>query len=155
MARKKTPRKRKPARGSGMITSPEEHQHRYPKRWMVSLLTEDPDDFPVEFFYDEPEEAIQHCVHLGPQYFLDTQHYPPTVNVIRGFEADSSSASNGRFKRLGGAFVVPIPAGQFTIATFTGMLSISIDPWDPHTENWASRPGEDEFDSFFLSEPAP
>ncbi|OAH32759.1 hypothetical protein [Serratia marcescens] len=137
-----------------MIISPEAHQHRYPKRWMVSLLTENPDDFPVEFFYDQPEEAIRHCVHLGPQYFLDTQHYPPTVNVIRGFEADSSSASYGRFKHLGGAFVVPIPAGEFTIATFTGMLSIFMDPWDPHTENWASRPGDDEFDSFFLKNEA-
>jgi len=96
---------------------------------MVSLLTEDPDDFPVEFFYDEPEEAVRHCVHLGPQYFIDTQHYPPTVNIIREFETGSSSVSDyGRFKRIGGAFVVPIPAGQFTIATFTGLLSISMDP---------------------------
>jgi len=52
MARKSSSRKRKSGKASGMTTRLESHQHRYPKPRMVSLLTEDPDNFPVEFFYE-------------------------------------------------------------------------------------------------------
>ncbi|MGE0969549.1 hypothetical protein ACQFN5_06150 [Klebsiella sp. WOUb02] len=72
MARSKAPRKRKPGKSGkppvARITPPS-----YPKRFMVSFPPDTDGHEPDEFFYDTPAEAIQHCVRLGPQFFLDTQ----------------------------------------------------------------------------------
>lgn len=34
-----------------------------------------------------------------------------------------------------------MPADAFILATVAGILPVSFDPWDKHTDNWA-----DEFD---------
>ncbi|EBA1057172.1 hypothetical protein FHC28_24735, partial [Salmonella enterica] len=73
MARNKSPRKRKPSR-SGSSPAAMRIPHRvYPKRFLVSAPPEHEYGNPAEFFYDSPEDAIQHCIRLGPQFFLDTQ----------------------------------------------------------------------------------
>lgn len=66
MARSKAPRKRKPT-PSSRPSRPD-----FPKRFLISLPPESAHDDPAEFFYDTPQDAIRHCVHLGPQFFLDT-----------------------------------------------------------------------------------
>ncbi|WP_051124345.1 hypothetical protein [Erwinia tracheiphila] len=87
-----SPRKRKPGKSGkpsvARITPPS-----YPKRFMVTLPPPDTDsDESDEFFYDTPAEAIQHCVRPGPQFFLDTQFYPPQVTIIPGFEQHPGEA---------------------------------------------------------------
>ncbi|VUS93149.1 hypothetical protein [Klebsiella spallanzanii] len=86
MARSKSPRKRNPGKSGNPSAASRIATLVYPKRFMVSFPPENEYDDPVEFFYDTPLEAIQHCVRLGPQFFLDTQPHPPLVTIIRGFE---------------------------------------------------------------------
>ncbi|EEF4027698.1 hypothetical protein KG996_004921 [Salmonella enterica] len=83
----------------------------------------------TEFFYDTPEEVIRHCVHLGPQFFLDTHFDPPLVCIIRGFVPPDSPD--------GDVVLESMPADVFIIATGTGMLPVTFAPWDKHTDNWA------------------
>ncbi|EJG5926601.1 hypothetical protein NAE50_005102 [Salmonella enterica] len=130
MARSKAPRKRKPG-NSGKSGKPEAFNSRitYPKRSLVSLPPESDYDDPTEFFYDTPEEAIRHCVHLGPQFFLDTHLAPPLVCIIRGFVPPDSPD--------GDVVLESMPADVFIIATGTGMLPVTFAPWDKHTDNWA------------------
>src|SRR5690606_2587334 len=75
MPRNKSPKKRKQHKPGKPGRSPADGRipyRRYPKRFMVSAPPEHGHETPHEFFYDSPEEAIQHCVRLGPQFFLDT-----------------------------------------------------------------------------------
>lgn len=81
MARNKSPRKRKPGKSGRPTVTSRATAPVYPKRFMISLPPENDDDRPTEFFYNTPEEAIRHCVRLGPQFFLDTQYYPPLVTL--------------------------------------------------------------------------
>lgn len=84
MPRNKSPKKRKqhkPGKSGKPSSASRLPDISYPKRFMVSVPSGSDDDIPEEFFYDSPEDAIQHCVHLGPQFFLDTQPYPPVVTV--------------------------------------------------------------------------
>ncbi|HHV7361199.1 TPA: hypothetical protein ACUNBO_003890 [Morganella morganii] len=135
MARNKSSRKRKPGK-SGRTPSVTGIPHtRYPKRFLISAPPQSVFSDPAEFFYDTPEEAIRHCVRLGPQFFLDTQPYPPFVNIIRGFESSSDDA----------AIIKCLPADDFIVATELGMVPVSFEPWDKHTNNWADRP--EEYDS--------
>ncbi|QBY46790.1 hypothetical protein [Arsenophonus nasoniae] len=83
MARNKSPRKRKPVKSGRLPVTSRATAPVYPKRFMISLPPENDDDRPPEFFYDTLKEAIRHCVRLGPQFFLDTQYYPPLVTIIR------------------------------------------------------------------------
>lgn len=123
MARSKAPRKRKPA-SSSRRSRPD-----YPKRFLVSIPPRNDYDDPAEFFYDTPQDAIRHCVHLGPQFFLDTHFDPPLVCIIRGFEPPDSPD--------GDVVLESMPADVFIIATESGMLPVTFDPWDKHTDNWA------------------
>jgi len=123
MARSKTPRKRKPT-PSSRRSRPD-----FPKRFLVSLPPESDHDDPDEFFYDTPQDAIRHCIHLGPQFFLDTHFDPPLVCIIRGFEPPDSPD--------GDVILVSMPADVFIIATESGMLRVTFAPWDKHTDNWA------------------
>lgn len=123
MARSKAPRKRKPASASRR-SRPE-----YPKRFLVSVPPRSDYDNPAEFFYDTPQDAISHCVHLGPQFFLDTHFEPPLVCIIRGFEPPDSPDGN--------VVLESMPADVFIIATESGMLPVTFNPRDKHTNNWA------------------
>lgn len=123
MARSKAPRKRKPTPSSRRAIPG------YPKRFLVSIPPRSDYDDPDEFFYDTPQDAIRHCVHLGPQFFLDTHFAPPLVCIIRGFEPPDSPD--------GDVVLESMPADVFIIATESGMLPVTFAPWDKHTDNWA------------------
>ncbi|HIB9012446.1 TPA: hypothetical protein ACWYG6_005230 [Citrobacter braakii] len=123
MARCKAPRKRKPTPSS------RRSRPNFPKRFLVSVPPRSDYDDPDEFFYDTPQDAIRHCVHLGPQFFLDTHFDPPLVCIIRGFEPPDSPD--------GDVVLESMPADVFIIATESGMLPVTFSPWDKHTDNWA------------------
>jgi len=144
MARNKSPRKRKPGKSGKPSSMSRIAAPVYPKRFMVSFPPESNDDDPAEFFYDTPEEAIQHCVRLGPQFFLDTQYDPPVVTVIRGFEQHPGQAEEVGYDCTDGAMTESMPADEFIICTELGIIPISFAPWDKPTDNWADR--ADEFD---------
>lgn len=142
MARNKSPRKRKPSR-SGSSPAAMRIPHRvYPKRFLVSAPPEHEYGNPAEFFYDSPEDAIQHCIRLGPQFFLDTQFYPPQVTIIRGFEKHNGQANEAGYDCIEGAMTESMPADQFITGTELGLVPVSFAPWDKHTDNWADRPDE-------------
>ncbi|SMG61897.1 hypothetical protein [Cedecea sp. NFIX57] len=109
---------------------------------MVSFPSGSDDDALAEFFYDSPEEAIRHCVHLGPQFFLDTQPYPPVVTIIRGFEQHAGEADEAGYDCTEGAMTESIPVNEFMLYTELGVMPVSFEPWDKHTDNWADRPDE-------------
>ena len=132
MARNKSPRKRKPSKAGGTPSVTGIPRPRYPKRFLVSTPPQSVFGDPAEFFYDTPEEAIQHCAQLGPQFFLDTQPYPPLVNIIRGFESSPD----------GTAIIEYLLADDFIVATELGRVLVSFEPWDKHTDNWADSPDE-------------
>ena len=134
MARNKSPRKRKPGQSGQPSSTSRLSRPVYPKRFLVSAPPEDDEDAPAEFFYDSQEDAVRHCVHLGPQFFLDTQRYPPVVNIIRGFEATSTGDSE--------AIIEHMPADEFLVTTELGLMPVSFSPWDKHTDNWEDRPDE-------------
>lgn len=114
---------------------------------MVSFPPESDYDDPAEFFYDTPEEAIQHCVRFGPRFFLDTQYHPPLVTVIRGFEQYSGQAAEEDYLCIDGAMIESIPADAFVISSQPGILPVSFAPWNKHTDNRADRPEEyEDFD---------
>ncbi|QQU58065.1 hypothetical protein I6I38_24910 (plasmid) [Serratia liquefaciens] len=114
----------------------------YPKRFLVSVPHENDHSDPAEFFYDSPEEAIRHCARLGPQFFLDTQYYPPTVTIIRGFEQHAGQAREAGYDRVEGAMTERMPAELFITGTELGIVTVTFAPWDKHTNNWADRPDE-------------
>lgn len=140
MARNKAPGKRKsgksgkPASATSRIT--------YPKRFLVSLPPESNYGDPTEFFYDTPQEAIQHCTHIGPQFFIDTRYHPPVVNIIRGFEQHSGQADEAGYDCTDGAMTESMPLDVFMVVVGSGVMSVSYDPWDKPTDNWADRHGE-------------
>ncbi|EJU6137864.1 hypothetical protein N4U50_004316, partial [Salmonella enterica] len=109
---------------------------------MVSAPPEHEYGNPAEFFYDSPEDAIQHCIRLGPQFFLDTQFYPPQVTIIRGFEKHNGQANEAGYDCIEGAMTESMPADQFITGTELGLVPVSFAPWDKHTDNWADRPDE-------------
>src|SRR5690606_41589448 len=87
MPRNKSPKKRKQHKPGKPGRSPADGRipyRRYPKRFMVSAPPEHGHETPHEFFYDSPEEAIQHCVRLGPQFFLDTLNVAPLEGERHG-----------------------------------------------------------------------
>ena len=134
MAPNKSPRKRNPGK-PGLSPAATRIPHRaYPKRFLVSVPPENNDHTPAEFFYDLQEEAVRHCVTLGPQFFLDTQRYPPVVNIIRGFETPADAHDPD-----GDALIDRLPADAFINCTELGIITISFDPWDKHTDNWADK----------------
>ncbi|WMU75473.1 hypothetical protein OQ483_24155 (plasmid) [Enterobacter bugandensis] len=139
MARSKAPRKRKPGKSGkpsvARITPPS-----YPKRFMVTLPPDTDGHEPDEFFYETPAEAIQHCVRLGPQFFLDTQFYPPQVTIIRGFEQYPGEADETGYDSIDGAITESMPLDEFMTCTDLEIIPISFDPWDKSTDNWADRP---------------
>lgn len=146
MARSKAPRKRKSGKHGKSSSSPAGLPVlRYPKRWLVSLPPEFDDEGPVEFFYDTPEEAIRYCVRFGPQFFLDTRPVVPEVHIIRGFEQYPGQAAEEDYLCIDGAMIECIPADAFVISSNIGILPVSFDPWDKHTDNWADRPEEFEY----------
>ncbi|AXC66959.1 hypothetical protein DOE63_16350 [Salmonella enterica subsp. diarizonae serovar 59:z10:-] len=147
MARSKAPRKRRPGKHGKSSFSPDIPDLRYPKRWLVSVPPESDDEDAVEFFYDTPEEAIDYCVRFGPQFFLDTRPEVPDVYIIRGFEQYSGQAAEEDYLCIDGAMTECLPADVFVISSQLGILPVSVDPWDKHTDNWADRPEEyDDFD---------
>ncbi|HAG0017797.1 TPA: hypothetical protein G8O67_005192 [Salmonella enterica] len=148
MARSKAPRKRKPGKHS-KYTSPDMTLYQYPKRWLISLPPEFDEEEPVELFYDTPEEAIHYCVRFGPQFFLDTRPAVPEVHIIRGFEQYPGQAAEEDYLCIDGAMIECMPADAFVISCNIGLLSVSFDPWDKHTDNWADRP--EEYEDVFLS----
>lgn len=139
MARSKAPRKRKPGKSGkpsvAPITPPS-----YPKRFMVTLPPDTDGHESNEFFYETPAEAIQHCVRLGPQFFLDTQFYPPQVTIIRGFEQYPGEADETGYDSIDGAITESMPLDEFMTCTDLEIIPISLDPWDKSTDNWADRP---------------
>ena len=146
MARSKSPRKRKPGQSGNPSASSRIAAPVYPKRFMVSLPPENDYDNPAEFFYDTPQEAIQHCVRLGPQFFLDTQHCPPLVTIIRGFEQHSGDAEKAGYDCTDGAMTESMPANDFMTCAELGIIPVSFSPWDKPTDNWADRPDELDYD---------
>lgn len=137
MARNKSPRKRKPSKPGKPGTSPAATRipHRaYPKRFLVSAPPENDNLAPAEFFYDSQDEAVRHCVALGPQFFLDTQRYPPVVNIIRGFETPTDADDPD-----GDALIDRLPADVFINCNELGIITISFAPWDKNTDNWADK----------------
>lgn len=147
MPRNKSPKKRKQHKPGKPGKSPSEGRipyKAYPKRFVVSTPPEHEHDTPHECFYDSPEEAIQHCVRLGPQFFLDTQYYPPLVTIIRGFEQHPGQADETGYDCIDGAMTESMQADEFITGTELGIIPVSFEPWDKNTDNWADRP--DEFD---------
>lgn len=137
MARNTSPRKRKPSKPGKPGASPAATRipHRaYPKRFLVSAPPENDDHAPAEFFYDSQDEAVRHCVTQGPQFFLDTQRYPPVVNIIRGFETPTDAHDPD-----GDALIDRLPADVFINCNELGIITISFAPWDKHTDNWADK----------------
>ncbi|HFH0422631.1 TPA: hypothetical protein ACGHLA_000582 [Salmonella enterica subsp. enterica serovar Bovismorbificans] len=142
MPRNKSPRKRKQHKPGKPGRSPADGRipyRRYPKRFMVSVPPEHDHETPHEFFYDSTEEAIQHCVRLGPQFFLDTQYYPPLVTVIRGFEQHPGDAEKAGYSCTDGAMTESIPADEFITGQELGLIPVSFAPWDKLTDNWADN----------------
>lgn len=109
---------------------------------MVSCPPDTHSNEPDEFFYDTPAEAIQHCVRLGPQFFLDTLGYPPLVTVIRGFEQHLGDAERAGYDCNDGAMTENMPLDEFMTCTELGIMPVSFAPWDKSTDNWADRPEE-------------
>ena len=145
MPRNKSPRKRKQHKPGKPGRSPADGRipyRRYPKRFVVSAPPEHGHKTPHEFFYDSPEEAIQHCAHQGPQFFLDTLSYPPLVTVIRGFEQHPGYAERAGYDCTEGAMTEAMPLERFMTLTDLGIITLSFDPWDKTTDNWADRPDE-------------
>lgn len=142
MARSKPPRKRKPGQSGNPSVASRIATPVYPKRFMVSFPPESDYDNPAEFFYDSPQDAIQHCVRLGPQFFLDTQYRPPLVTIIRGFEQYPGQAAEAGYDCTEGAMTESMPADEFITCTELGIIPVSFDPWDKPTDNWADRPDE-------------
>ncbi|HFW5408911.1 TPA: hypothetical protein ACIBXU_004586 [Salmonella enterica subsp. enterica serovar Saintpaul] len=140
MARSKAPRKRKPGK-SGTSTAASS-RITYPKRFLVSRPPESDYGEPTEFFYDTSEEAIQHCSHLGPQFFIDTLYSPPVVNIIRGFEQYPGQADEAGYESTEGAMTESMPLYVFIVGIRTGIIPVSLAPWDKATDNWADRPDE-------------
>lgn len=135
MARNTSPKKRKHGKPGKPGISPAANRipyRVYPKRFLVSVPHENNDHPPAEFFYDSQEEAVRQCVTRGPQFFLDTQRYPPVVNIIRGFEPPADADDPD-----GDALIEPLPADAFINCTELGIISISFAPWDKTTDNWA------------------
>ncbi|QBY45723.1 hypothetical protein QE197_19485 (plasmid) [Arsenophonus nasoniae] len=143
MVRNKSPRKRKPVKSGRLPVTSRATAPVYPKRFMISLPPENDDDRPPEFFYDTLKEAIRHCVRLGPQFFLDTQYYPPLVTIIRGFEQRQDQADDAGYDYTEGGITESLPADEFITYTELGIIPVSFEPWDKHTDNWA-----DESDNF-------
>jgi hypothetical protein len=144
MARSKSPRKRKPGKSGKPSANVRVSPPSYPKRFMVSFPPESDYDDPAEFFYNTPEEAIQHCVRFGPQFFLDTQYHPPLVTIIRSFEQHPGQADEAGYDCTDGAMTESMPADVFMVVAGTGVMPVSYAPWDKYTDNWAGR--DDEFD---------
>ncbi len=109
---------------------------------MVSFPPDTDGHEPDEFFYDTPAEAIQHCVRLGPQFFLDTQFDPPLVTIIRGFEQHPGEADEAGYDSIDGAMTESMPLDEFIICTELEIMRVSFVPWDKSTDNWADRPDE-------------
>ncbi|WGO82242.1 hypothetical protein [Arsenophonus apicola] len=140
MARNKSPRKRKPGKSGRPTVTSRATAPVYPKRFMISLPPENDDDRPTEFFYNTPEEAIRHCVRLCPQFFLDTQYYPPLVTIIRGFAQHPGHADDAEYDCIEGVITESLPADEFITYTELGIILVSFEPWEKHTDNWADRP---------------
>ncbi|MDR5616710.1 hypothetical protein [Arsenophonus sp.] len=140
MARNKSPRKHKPGKSGRPTVTSRAPAPVYPKRFMISLPPENDDDRPPEFFYNTPKEAIRHCVQLGPQFFLDTQYYPPLVTIIRGFAQHPGQADDAGYDCIEGVITESLPADEFITYTELGIIPVSFEPWDKHTNNWADRP---------------
>lgn len=149
MARSKAPRKRKPGKSGKAPATSRRITPVYPKRFLVSFPPESDNDDPAEFFYDSQEEAIRHCVHLGPQYFLDTQPYPPLVTIIRGFEQHPGQAAEAGYDCTCGAMTESMSVEAFIACTELGLISVTFDSWDKHTDNWAEPP--EEYEDVFMS----
>lgn len=134
MARSKSTRKRKPGK-PGKSPSEGRIPHKaYPKRFMVSAPPQSVFGDPAEFFYDTPAEAMQHCVRLGPQFFLNTQYNPPLVTIIRGFEQHTGEAKKAGYDCTDGAMTESMPADEFITCTELGITPVSFEPWDKHTD---------------------
>ena len=109
---------------------------------MISAHPEHAHETPHEFFYDSTEEAIQHCIHLGPQFFIDTLSYPPQVTVIRGFEIHPGDAEKAGYDCIDGAMTESMPLDQFMTFTELEIIPVSFAPWDKSINNWADSPDE-------------
>jgi len=144
MARNKSPRKRKPGKSGNPSSASRITTPVYPKRFMVSFPPESDNDDPAEFFYDTPEEAIQHCVRFGPQFFFDTQPVVPEIHIIRGIEQYPGEADDTGYDCTDGAMTESMPLDVFMVVVGSGVMPVSYAPWDKHTDNWADR--DDEFD---------
>ena len=145
MPRNKSPRKRKQHKPGKPGRSPADGRvpyRRYPKHFMISAHPEHTHETPHEFFYDSTEEAIQHCTHRGPQFFIDTLSYPPQVTVIRGFEVHPGDAEKAGYDCIDGAMTESMPLDQFMTFTELEIIPVSFAPWDKSTNNWADSPDE-------------
>ncbi|MGY5878578.1 hypothetical protein, partial [Wolbachia endosymbiont of Nasonia oneida] len=77
-----------------------------------------------------------------PQFFLDTQSYPPLVTIIKGFEQRLGQAEDAGYDCTEGAITESLPADEFITYTELGLIPVSFAPWDKHTNNWADIPDE-------------
>ncbi len=143
MAHKKSPRKRKPAKSGHPPATSRISRTIYPKRFLVTHPPVSDYDDPADFFYDTPQEAIQHCVRLGPQFFLDTQPVIPEVHIIRGFEEYPGQADETVYDCTDGAMTESMSVDVFMVLVGYRLISVSYAPWDKHTDNWADRHEED------------
>lgn len=89
---------------------------------LVSAPAEHEYGDPAEFFYDTPKEAIQHSIHLGSQFSLDTQYYPPRVTIIRGFEQHNGHADKAGYDCIEGVMTESMPEERLITGTELGQL---------------------------------
>lgn len=66
------------------------------------------------------------------------------VNIIRGFEQHSGQADEAGYGCTDGAMTESMPLDVFMVVVGSGVMSVSYDPWDKPTDNWADR--HDELD---------
>jgi hypothetical protein len=94
MARNKSPRKRKPGKSGYTASETTIPRPRYPKRFLVSTPPQGDFGDVAEFFYDTPEETIQHCgywalsfsstgclTHRSSILSVDLNHPPTTLQL--------------------------------------------------------------------------
>lgn len=93
----------------------------------------------LNFFITPQKKPYATASDLAPN-FSRHQYYPPLVTIIRGFAQHPGHADDAEYDCIEGVITESLPADEFITYTELGIILVSFEPWDKHTDNWADRP---------------